>query len=271
MDRVARQSPFGSLLRTCRKRRRFSQLELALDAEISTKHLSFLEVGHSQPSREMVLKLSQSLKLSLRAQNALLTAAGFSALYPQRQLEHPELKSALHAINLVLTSLEPYPSIALDKYWDVQAANSAVPLLLEGIPADLLSAPLNVMRLSLNPLGLRRRIGNLPEWSAHLLHLLRNQIDLDNDSRLVELQKEMLSYESSTRRNRHGINTERVFVKNVPFIPLELHVGDDLLTMISTTMVFGTPTDVTLSELMVETLLPADTATADWFKRRARR
>jgi transcriptional regulator with XRE-family HTH domain len=264
----SKDESFGNLLRTWRKKRRFSQLELALDADISSKHLSFLEGGRAQPSREMVLRLSGPLKLSMRNQNSLLTAAGFAVQHPQRQLDDPQLEHAVRAVQLVLSGLEPYPCIALDKHWNIKSSNRAVRHLLVDVPQEMLQTPINVLRLSLHPLGLRKQIVNLEEWSSHLIHLLQEKIDSDDDPYLKELRNELLSFNGIDPQPKRRKRVEALLgERNTAFIPLQLRVRGCLLTLVSTTMVFGTPTDITMSELLIESLLPANEETADWFRR----
>src|SRR3954469_2363669 len=171
----------GNHLRDWRQRRRLSQLDLALEAEISTKHLSFLETGRAQPSREMVLRLSERLDVPLRERNVLLVSAGFAPVFPQRPLGDPALGPARKAVDLVLKGHEPYPALAIDRHWTLIAHNAAVPPLLLAADATLLQPPVNVLRLSLHPKGLAPRIANLAEWRAHLLTRLRQQIDVTAD------------------------------------------------------------------------------------------
>src|SRR6266545_5885519 len=186
--------PVGNLLRKWRERRRLSQLDLACEAEISTRHLSFLETGRSLPSREMVLRLAERLDVPLRERNALLVAAGYAPAFPERQLDDPALQSARKAVDLVLAGHEPYPALAVDRHWTLIASNNAIPPLLAGVDAALLQPPVNVLRLSLHPAGLAPRTANLPEWRAHLLARLRHQIDLSADPVLVELMRELSGY-----------------------------------------------------------------------------
>jgi transcriptional regulator with XRE-family HTH domain len=201
MNNSQKDESFGALVKSWRKKRRLSQLSLALDAQISAKHLSFLEGGRAQPSREMVLRLSEPLRLSMRAQNTLLTAAGFSAQFSQRQFDDPQLKAAVHAVQLVLRGLEPYPCIAVDKHWNIRASNDAVRHLLVGLSPEALTPPVNVLRLSLHPLGLRRRIANLEEWSSHLIHLLQEKIEVDSDP--------YLSFSATVPSALHAVNSKR--------------------------------------------------------------
>src|SRR5262244_3339088 len=170
--------PVGSLLRKWRERRRLSQLDLACEAEISTRHLSFLETGRSLPSREMVLRLAEQLEVPLRERNVLLIAAGYAPAFPERPLDDPALQAARKAVDLVLAGHEPYPALAIDRHWTLIASNNAVPPLMAGADPSLLRPPVNVLRLSLHPAGLSPRIVNLPQWRAHLLERLRRQIDL---------------------------------------------------------------------------------------------
>lgn len=250
--------PAGELLREWRQKRRLSQLELALEAGISTRHLSFLETGRSQASREMILRLAEFLEIPLRERNALLNAAGFAQVYPHRSLQDPALAPALRAVELVLAGHEPYPALAVDRHWTLLAANRAVPLLLEGIEPELLDAPVNVLRLSLQPRGLAPRIVNFASWRAHLLERLRLQHGATGDPVLRALLDELAGYPvPADADERTGDEHGGVAV------PLVLRAGDGTtLSLLSTTTVFGTPRDVTLSELALECFFPADAATA---------
>lgn len=251
----------GLLIRDWRQLRRFSQLDLALEAEISQKHLSFIESGRSRPSREMVLQLAEHLGVPLRERNALLLAAGYAPVYPQRGLDDPGLKAAREAIDLVLKGHEPYPALAVDRHWTLLAANGAVTRLL-GLVADaeLLRSPVNVLRLSLHPGGLAPHIANLGEWRAHLLARLRQQVRATADSVLAELLGELLAYPAPSGPARKGDLSEG---EAGIVVPMQLRLGETVLSLISTTTVFGTPVDVTLSELALETFFPADAATAE--------
>src|SRR4030095_5896743 len=191
---IATQKPVGDHLREWRMRRRMSQLDLALEAEISTRHLSFLETGRAQPSRDMVLHLAEQLEVPLRERNILLVAAGFAPVFAERSLEDPALQAARKAVDLVLAAHEPYPALAVDRHWTLIAANSAVGRVIGGTDPALLQPPVNVLRLSLHPRGLAPRIANLPEWRAHLLARLRQQISASGDPVWERLLKELLSY-----------------------------------------------------------------------------
>ncbi len=255
---VSSVRPVGDLLRTWRQRRRMSQLDLALQAEISQKHLSFVESGRSSPSREMVLNLAERLELPLRERNAMLLSAGYAPIFPERSLDDPALQPARAAIDLVLKGHEPYPALAIDRHWTLVASNAAVPPLLADITEQtLLEPPVNVLRLSLHPGGLAPRIANLAEWRSHLLQRLRHQIDLTGDAGLARLLRELEGYHAPAV---HRPLAERSYAGIVT--PLQLATPGGVLSFFSTTTVFGTPVDVTLSELAIEAFFPADHATA---------
>lgn len=252
----------GDYLRTWRRRRRMSQLEFALEAEISQRHLSFMESGRSRPSRDMLLHLADRLDVPFRDRNALLLAAGYAPVFAERSLDDPALGPARRAIDLVLKGHEPFPALAVDRHWHLVAANAALAPLLTGI-ADkaLLEQPINVLRLSLHPQGLAPRIANLAEWRAHLLDRLRRQIAISGDPVLAELLRELSGYPApeglaTFHAPPHGDH-------GGVFVPLELITEAGLLSFFSTTTVFGTPLDITLSELAVEAFFPANAATAE--------
>ena len=249
--------PIGQLLRMWRQRRRLSQLDLAVDAGISPRHLSFLETGRSTPSREMVLRLAEQLDLPLRERNRLLVAAGYAPLFPERQLDTPELEAARRAVDMVLTGHEPAPALAVDRHWKLVAANRAIPPLLADADPKLLQPPVNVIRLSLHPAGLAAQIVNYAEWRAHLLARLRRQIDVSADPALVELLQEVSALPFPS-----GLTPHAPVSGGWVAVPLRLRTKVGTLSFISTTTVFGTPVDVTLAELAIESFFPADAATA---------
>jgi transcriptional regulator with XRE-family HTH domain len=249
--------PVGHLLREWRQRRRMSQLDFATEAEISSKHLSFLETGRSQPSREMLLRLADLLEVPLRERNAMLIAAGFAPMFAERSLSDPALKAAREAVELVLKGHEPYPALAIDRHWTMLAANSAVTVLLGDVDPELLKPPVNVLRLSLHPNGLAPRIANLAQWREHLFARLKRQIDVSADQVLIALLDELAKYPAPAANAREAhIEADAIIV------PFKLVVNGAVLSFISTTTVFGTPIDVTLSELALESFFPADEATA---------
>lgn len=257
--------PVGEFLREWRQRRRMSQLDLALDAEISTRHLSFMETGRAVPSREMVLRLADRLDVPLRERNALLVAAGYAPLFPERSLNDPLLAPARKAMDLVLAGHEPYPALAIDRHWNMIAHNKAVPLLLTGIDPALLTPPVNVLRLSLHPQGLAPRIVNYWEWRNHLFDRLRHQIGITADPVLVDLMHELSAYPAPADAKPHALSGSHDYAGVV--IPLQYLTEAGVLSFIGTTTVFGTPVDVTLSELALETFFPADAGTAEVLRR----
>ena len=254
---AARSTPtIGTHLRDWRQRRRLSQLDLACEANISPRHLSFVETGRSMPSREMILHLAEQLQIPMRERNVLLVAAGYAPIFAERSLDDPALAAMRGAIDLVVQGHKPYPAFALNRHWEVVSSNSALPQLYEGVAPHLLERPVNVMRLSLHPDGLAPRIVNLTEWRAHLLHRLRQQIDLTADAVLVDLLQEISAYPPGARSaNRHTVEHNPVIV------PLRIETSGGTLSFFSTTMIFGTPVDITLAELAVESFFPADDAT----------
>lgn len=259
--------PVGDLLREWRQRRRMSQLDLASEADISTKHLSFLETGRAQPSREMVLHLSEQLEIPLRERNRMLVAAGFAPVFPQRALEDPALQAARKAVDLVLAGHEPYPALAVDRHWTLVAANGAAMGLMAGAAPALLRPPVNVLRLSLHPEGLAPRIANLAEWRAHLLARLRRQVDVSADPVLAELAAELAAYPAPRQTHAQRATADREYAGVV--VPFQLATEEGVLSFVSTTTVFGTPLDITLSELALESFFPADGATGDVLRRLA--
>jgi transcriptional regulator with XRE-family HTH domain len=257
-------STVGGMLREWRQRRRLSQLDLALDAEISARHLSFIETGRSTPSREMVLRLTEHLEVPLRERNVLLVAAGYAPAFSETRLDDPALAAARQAVDLVLAGHEPYPALAVDRHWNLVAANAAVAPLLTGAEAELLRPPVNVLRLSLHPDGLAPRIANLPEWRAHLLARLRRQIEVSADGVLVALLNELVAL-PAPRTTRPIVATTHPAAGIV--VPFRLVTDGGILSFLSTTTVFGTPIDITLAELALETFFPADAATAQALSR----
>jgi transcriptional regulator with XRE-family HTH domain len=246
--------PVGEQLRDWRQRRRLSQLDLALEVEISTRHLSFVETGRAQPSRDMVLRLAAELDVPLRERNAMLLAAGYAPVFTDRPLDDQSLSQAKAAIETLLSAHEPFPALAVDRHWNLVTANRAGTALMQGVAAHLLEPPINVLRLSLHPEGAAPRIENLAEWKAHLLHRLRKQFEASADPALLELMEELRGYPSPppTQPDPGAIA-----------VPLVVNSPRGAMSFLSTTMLFGSPLDVTLSELAIEIFLPADAATVE--------
>ncbi|HET8744897.1 MAG TPA: helix-turn-helix transcriptional regulator [Ramlibacter sp.] len=249
--------PFGEHLRHWRLRRRLSQLELAAEAGISTRHLSFVETGRSVPSREMVLRLAERLDVPLRERNALLVAAGYAPMYRERPLDDPALAAAREAVQTILRSHEPAPALAVDRHWNLVASNRPVAHLLAGVDPALLQPPVNVLRLSLHPQGVAPRIVNLGQWRHHLFERLRQQIQATADPVLEALERELRAYPVAPEQESPRLEGEVLGIA----MPLQLRTPAGVLSFISTVTVFGTPVDVTLQELALETFFPADEAT----------
>jgi transcriptional regulator with XRE-family HTH domain len=246
----------GGLIREWRRRRRLSQLALASEAEISQRHLSFLESGRSRPSREMLLHLAEQLGVPLRERNLLLVAAGFAPEYSERSYDDPAMATAREVVTRVLAAHEPFPALAVDRHWTMLSANRAVAPLLAGVAPQLLRPPVNILRLALHPEGVAPRIANLPEVRAHTLERLRVQAETTADPMLLALLKELRGYPGGApQRVDHAAGAVA--------IPLRLRTEAGELAFLSTITVFGTPVDVTLSELAIETFLPADARTAE--------
>ena len=251
----ARMRNVGDQLRDWRQRRRLSQLDLAGLADISPRHLSFVETGRSLPSRAMLLRLSDRLEVPLRERNVLFVAAGYAPVYSERRMDDPALAQARHAIELVLRGHEPYPALAVDRHWNLQAANRALAPLLEGVAPELLAPPVNVLRLSLHPAGVAPRIANLGQWRAHLLHRLGQQTAATGDGTLLALREELAAYPAPA----HDEDDDPGSV----IVPLRIRTALGELSFLSTTTVFGTPVEVTLSELAIESFFPADAPTGE--------
>jgi transcriptional regulator with XRE-family HTH domain len=258
---MATARPIGDLLREWRQRRHLSQLDLACEAEVSTRHLSFLETGRSTPSREMVLHLAEQLAVPLRERNTLLVAAGYAPVFSQRPLTDPALESARQAVGLLLKAHEPFPALAIDLHWNMVASNRILRTMLAAVDPTFLRPPVNVLRLSLHPQGLASRIVNFVEWRAHLFHRLRQQIQTSADPALMELLKELLAYPSPPNPESTASAKQSEYAGVI--VPLQLRSEAGVLSFISTTTVFGTPIDITLSELALETFFPANSSTAD--------
>jgi transcriptional regulator with XRE-family HTH domain len=244
----------GERLRDWRQKRRLSQLDLACEAEISTRHLSFLETGRAAPSRDMVLRLAEGLDVPLRERNALLLAAGFAPVFPERSLDDPGLEAAKTAVEVFLKAHMPFPALAIDRRWTMLAHNASVNLLMAGVDPKLLEGPVNVLRVSLHPDGVAPRIANLAELRGHLLSRLRRELAENGDAGLADLIRELSAYPGGEAHPRGG--------EAMIAVPLRLNTPAGELSFLTTTMTFGGALDVTVSELTIETFLPADPATA---------
>ena len=232
-----------------------SQLDLAGEANVSTRHLSFVETGRAQASRDMILLLAERLEITLRERNTLLTAAGYAPSFSEKAWADPALDAARRAVDRVLTGQEPYPALAIDRHWNMAASNKAVPLLLKGVDPALLKPPVNVLRLSLHPAGLAPRIRNYRQWRSHLVARLQQQIEVTADPVLADLRREIRAYPVPEGDSKRAVADGEVAGI---LVPLQLLVGSDILSLFSTTTVFGSAVDVTVSELAIESFFPAD-------------
>ena len=251
-------SPFGERLRHWRQHRRLSQLDLAHVADVSTRHLSYVETGRASPSRDMVLRLVDRLDIPLRERNGLLEAAGFAPMYRERPLHAPDMASARAAVQRILDCHSPWPALAMDRHWNLVMSNHMVSVLIGDVAPELLQPPLNILRLSLHPQGLAPRIANLRQWRDHLFERLRQQIHTTGDDTLAALLAELKTYPDHLGGEAVALPGEHHGV----LMPFEFHTPQGVLRLISTTTVFGSPVDITLQELALETFFPADEATA---------
>jgi transcriptional regulator with XRE-family HTH domain len=249
----------GELLRAWRRRRSLSQLELALEADVSSRHVSFLETGRARPSREMVLRLAEHLDIPLRERNGLLLAAGYAPLYAERSLDEPAMAPIHQALDRFLRAHEPYPAVVIDRHHNLVSANDALGALIEGVAPELLEPPANALRVALHPRGMAPRVLNLEEWSAHLLHQLRREAALTGDPELRRLHDELAAYPGvSLQAPRDEASASSIVV------PLRLRTAERELAFFSTISTFGSAVDITLDELMIEAFYPATAATASY-------
>jgi transcriptional regulator with XRE-family HTH domain len=254
---AAEALPVGSMLRSWRQRRSLSQLELALDADVSARHISFLETGRSRPSREMVMKLAGELEVPLRERNRLLLAAGYAPAYGERSLEAAEMTPVREALDRFLRAHEPYPALVVDRHHDLLAANDALDLLLDGVAPHLLEPPANALRVALHPEGMAARTLNLGDWSSHLLRRLRREAQATGDADLFELYDELLTYPGVT-----AAKAAAEIESGDIILPLRIRDGEAELSFFSTLSTFGTAADITLAELSIEAFYPSNARTA---------
>lgn len=248
----------GSILREWRARRNFSQLDLAHSSEISARHLSFIETGRSAPSVAVIDRLARELAMPPRVHNCLRVAGGYAPSHRERALDEPDLESARKAVEQILKGTEPYPAIAVDRHWNMVMANAAAGVLLQGVDPELLHPKPNALRIALDPRGLAPRIENFAEWRAHLLARLGQQIDATGDAGLAMLEAELRCLPNPQARTAVSPPPPRSIA-----VPLVLSHSIGRLSFLSTVTIFGTPVDVTLSELAIESFFPADSETAE--------
>jgi transcriptional regulator with XRE-family HTH domain len=245
--------PVGDLLRQWRERRRLSQQRLANDAEVSARHLSFVETGRSTPSRELVLHLADHLDVPLRERNQLLLAAGYAPVFGQRPLDSPEMTAVRGAVRTLLGAHEPYPAMAVDQHWNVVEANAGMAVFTELVDPALLHPTFNIVRAALHPAGLAPHIVNLDEWRGHIINRMRRRAAASGDAVLAALHEELSAYP--------GGLAEPSALADVA-LPLRLRRGSTELVFLAALVTFGSPLDVTVAELTVEQFFPADEATA---------
>jgi transcriptional regulator with XRE-family HTH domain len=241
----------GDLVREWRERRRLSQLELALNAEISARHLSFVENGRSNPSRALVLTLADRLELPLRERNGLLQAAGYAPVFSEASLDAPHLVAARSALRRLLVAHEPYPALVVDRKWNLVDANAGVPAFLENVSPELLEPPVNVLRVSLHPHGMAPQIVNLAQWRAHLLERLRRQVSITADRELNALYAELCAYPCD-----QGEPVQDHVEASDIVVPLRFRHAHGEVAYLSIVASFGTPLDITLAELSIESFFP---------------
>ncbi|MFG2868338.1 helix-turn-helix domain-containing protein [Streptomyces sp. NPDC048338] len=265
MTTVATDTGVGPLLRGWREQRRLSQLELALRADSSARHISFVETGRSRPSEEMILRLAEHLDVPMRERNTLLLAAGYAPRYAESTLDEPRLEALREGIEQLLAGYDPYPALVVDGAYTVVAANRGIGMLMEGLPEHLLTPPMNAMRITLHPEGLAPRILNLREWRGHLLAQMERQIGLARSESLRELYEEVAGYPLPAGP---GGGADREDPQPYPYFALPMRIEHDgrVLSFVSSISTFNTPMDVTVAELAIETFLPADPATVAYLR-----
>lgn len=261
---MSTQVAVGDLLKHWRARRRISQFDLALEAGVSPKHLSFVETGRSKPSPELLLSLARHLDVPLRAANGLLLAAGYAPRYRETSLGDDAMAPVMTSLRRLLDAHQPYPGVVIDRYWDVILANDAAGALVATLPSELRVGPINMFRVSLHPDGFAARTRNLADWGGYLVDTLRRLVDATADPRLVELEREIGDYPTV-----RALEAQRAISKAPPpqlLVPFDFVLGEHQLSMFTTLTTFGTPRDITLEDVAVELFFPADDATAAYFQ-----
>jgi transcriptional regulator with XRE-family HTH domain len=260
MATAGAQTGVGPLLREWRKRRRQSQFELALDAGVSARHLSFVETGRSTPSPDMVLQLAEQLEVPFRERNQLLLAAGHAPAFPERSLDDPELAPVRAALDRILAAHEPNPAVVFDRGWNLVAANTVMRAMVElaEVDPELLEPPVNILRAGLHPTGLAPRLVNLDQWRAHFLERLARQVAITGDDDLAALLEEISGYPGSGDERELGPRQGEVLG------PLKVRLPEGTeLSFFGMFATFDTPFEVTTSELAIEAMFPADPKTAE--------
>lgn len=259
-------SDVGRLLRDWRERRRLSQLALSIQADVSTRHISFVETGRSKPSRDLLLHLAEELDVPLRERNTLLVAAGFAPVYRETPIDDPEMAPVRDALDRVLQGHDPYPAIVVNRPWELVMANSAIGVLLDGVDPELFEPPANVLRVGLHPKGLAPRVVNFDEYSAHLLGRLRRQVERTADPDLEALYEELKAYPDVCL---DPVELEADAAAREVVLPMTIRSEEGELSFFSTISTFGTAIDITLADLAIEAFFPADARTSEALLERA--
>lgn len=257
MSVATRPAGVGDLLREWRQRRRLSQMDLSNEAEVSARHLSFVETGRSKPSRELLLHLAEHLEVPLRDRNGMLLAAGYAPVYKETALDAETMRPVRAALDKILTSHEPYPAVIVDRRWDLVSANdAALGILTEDVDPALLQPPVNAMRVSLHPDGLAKRIRNFDEYSAHLITRVHRQAAMAGDPKLDQLLAELKNYPDVSEASTLAVDPADLL-----FAPLVISSHGRELTFFSTLATFGTALDITMAELAIESFYPGNRET----------
>jgi transcriptional regulator with XRE-family HTH domain len=247
--------PVGELLRQWRQRRGLSQLDLAIAADVSARHVSLVETGKSKPSADMVLRLADQLRVPLRDRNPLLLAAGFAPRYAERPLGDPALSAALDAVRRVLEAHEPYPALVFDRRWNIVLTNRAVEPFFAEVAPDLRQPPVNLIRLGLDPRGFAPLVVNLADVRAMFRSRVARQLAAAPDPELTALYEELLTPGPDDTVSDHADVV----------LPMVLRIGGRQVRLFSTITTFGTPMDITIDEIAIESYYPADAESAAYF------
>lgn len=263
-------SDFSAALRYWRNKRGYSQLRLSTESSISQRHISFLESGRSQPSKEIILKLGVVLDIPLRQRNVMLLAAGFAPAYQERSLSDPELKSVKQALDFMLAQQAPFPALVVDRLWNLVMANGPAAIMMKWLldMPDHLPIPregVNILKLMLDPAGVRKYLRNWEDVCTDLLHWIQREAMSDGlGSEAAQLLKELTAFPGI----KEATQTPNLDTRALPFLAVQIRKDNVELNMFTTITTMGTPHDVTVHELRIESFFPADEATADWFRAR---
>lgn len=261
-------SDFASSLRYWRDKRGYTQLRLSAESAISQRHISFLESARSQPSKELILKLGTILDIPLRERNTMLLAAGFAPAYHERKLSDPELATVMQALNFMLTQHEPYPALVVDRLWNLKMTNGPATMLMKWLldmpeHQDIPSTGINLLKLMLDPMGIRKYVTNWESICDELLHWVQKEAMNDGPgSEATSLLKELILFPGV----HAAMQTSNLDPQTLPFLVKTIKKGNVELNMFTSITSMGASHDVTVHELRIESFFPADAMTADWFK-----